>query len=72
MLNLASDMCLLHKSLDDSSVAPVSQRLDIVDLADYVLSRLLINGEMDLGRRAASDHKVCDSVFIMKLLNICQ
>lgn len=71
MLNLASDMCLLHKSLDDSGVAPESQRLNIVDLADYVVSRLLINGEVDLGRRAASDRKVGDSILVMELLNIC-
>lgn len=71
MLNLTSDMCLLHKSLDESRLAPESHRLNIVDLADDKVARLLINCKVDLGRGAASDRKVCDSVLVMKLLSGC-
>lgn len=69
MLNLASDMCLLHKSLNHSRVSPQPHRIEIVDLADNVVTRLLVNGEVDLGRRAASDREVCDGVLVVKLLN---
>lgn len=69
MLNLASDLCLLHESLNKSRAAPQPQRLKIVDLADNVVARLLVNGEVDLGRGAASDREVCDAVLVVKLLN---
>lgn len=69
MLNLAPNMCLLHKSLNYSRVSPQTHRLEVVDLADNVVSRLLVNGEVDLGRRAASDREVCDGVLVAKLLN---
>lgn len=72
MLNLASDMCLLHKPLNYSREAPQTQRLEVVDLADNVIARLFVNGEVDLGRRAASDREVCDGVFVVELLRICQ
>lgn len=72
MLNLASNVCLLHKSLNHSREAPQPQRLEVVDLADNVVSRLLVNGEVDLGRRAASDREVCDGVFVVELLSIRQ
>lgn len=72
MLDLAPDMCLLHKSLDDGGVALQAQGLEVVDLADNVVARLLVNGEVDLGRRAASDREVCDGVLVAKLLDTCK
>lgn len=69
MLNLASDMGLLHKPLNDSRETPQPQRLEIVNLADNVVARLFVNGEVDLCRRAASYREICDSVLVVKLLN---
>lgn len=69
MLNLAPDVGLLDKPPNETRVAPLPQRLEIVDLADNIVARLLVNGEVDFGRRAASDREVCDGVFVAKLLS---
>lgn len=71
MLNLASDVCLLHQPLDVSCLAPVSHSRNIVDLADDKVARLFLDGEIDLGRSAASDCKVCDGVLVVELLSSC-
>lgn len=69
MLNLASDVGLLYKPPNEIREALQPQILEIVDLADDVVARLLVDGEVDFGRRAASDREVCNGVLVVELLN---
>lgn len=69
MLNLASDVSLLDKPSNEIREALQPQILEIVNLADDVVARLLVNGEVDFGRCAASDREVCDGVLVVELLS---
>lgn len=72
MLHLASDVCLLNESRNQALLASQAQCVQIVELADKVIARLLVNGKVNLGRGTASYGEVRDSVLVVECLDSCQ
>lgn len=68
MLHLASEECLLHQRLNHVILVWRAELAKIVDLACELLSRLIVEGEMDLGRSTVSNSSVQEGVSVAKIL----
>lgn len=68
MLHLASEECLLHQRFNHVILFWRAELAKIVDLACELLSRLIVEGEMNLGRSTVSNSSVQEGVSVVKRL----